>query len=243
MAKSTGESLRPITITRRFTDYAEGSVLFEAGRTRVLCNASISDGVPAFRRGSGEGWITAEYSMLPRATVSRSPRESVKGKQSGRTIEISRLIGRSLRAAVDLSLLGERTITFDCDVLQADGGTRCASISGSMIALVDAISTLQLNGSLSKDINPVKCLVAAVSVGLVDGKPTLDLCYEEDSSAEVDMNVVMTEDGRFVEFQGTAEKEPFSEDQLAQLKALAVKGCLGLIKKQRAALRCPLHKK
>jgi ribonuclease PH len=231
------DRLRPVRITRNFTRYAEGSVLFEAGETRVLCNASVTDGVPFFRRDSGEGWLTAEYAMLPRSTSTRSDRESVRGKRGGRTVEISRLVGRALRAAVDLSKVGERTITIDCDVLQADGGTRCASITGGMIALADALAWMRSEVKIAPDTDPIRHFIAAVSVGIVDGKSTLDLCYEEDAAAEVDMNVVMTDAEEYIEIQGTAEGAPFSEKQLQELKALAGQGIKQLIRKQKTALR------
>jgi ribonuclease PH len=228
------KGIRPIQFVRSFTRYAEGSVLVSMGNTKVLCNASISEDVPSFLKGKGKGWVTAEYSMLPRSTQDRSPRESAKGKIGGRTHEIQRLIGRSLRAVVDLEKLGERQIVLDCDVLQADGGTRTASINGAFLALTDAISKLQKKGIL--DQTPIKEAVAAVSVGLVKGKPILDLCYEEDSSADVDFNVVMTGSNRFVEVQGTAEKEPFSHQQLSTLLALAQKGIGEVFKAQKKAM-------
>jgi ribonuclease PH len=228
------KGIRPIQFVRSFTRYAEGSVLVSMGNTKVLCNASISEDVPSFLKGKGKGWVTAEYSMLPRSTQDRSPRESAKGKIGGRTHEIQRLIGRSLRAVVDLEKLGERQIVLDCDVLQADGGTRTASINGAFLALTDAISKLQKKGIL--DQTPIKEAVAAVSVGLVKGKPVLDLCYEEDSSADVDFNVVMTGSNRFVEVQGTAEKEPFSHQQLSTLLALAQKGIGEVFKAQKKAM-------
>jgi ribonuclease PH len=234
--RSAHDQLRPLAIHRGWSEFAEGSCLLDAGRTRVLCTASVEEGVPPFLRGSGRGWITAEYALLPRSTGRRNARESVKGKRQGRTVEISRLIGRSLRAAVDLEALGEETITLDCDVLQADGGTRCAAITGAMVALHDAISWLRAEGRLAPEAEPLRHFIAAVSVGIVGGTPMLDLCYEEDSAAEVDMNVVMTGSGRFVELQGTAEGEPFSERQLAQLKRLAKKGIAGLIQAQKTVL-------
>ncbi|MDO9081004.1 MAG: ribonuclease PH, partial [Desulfuromonadales bacterium] len=204
----TFEQLRSITLNRHFTRYAEGSVLVEFGATKVLCNATIEESVPPFLRGKGQGWVTAEYSMLPRATHTRSPRESTKGKVGGRTHEIQRLIGRSLRAVIDLTALGERSIQIDCDVIQADGGTRTAAITGAWVALADALNGLVAQGKLKS--SPLRDSVAAVSVGIVGGVPMLDLCYEEDSRADVDMNVVVTGDGRFVEVQGTAEAEPFT---------------------------------
>jgi len=215
--------LRQIKIERGFTRYAEGSVLICFGETRVLCNASVEEKVPPFMRGQGRGWVTAEYSMLPRATQTRSGREAARGKLGGRTMEIQRLIGRALRAIVDFELLGERTIVIDCDVLQADGGTRTASITGAWIALADAVETLLEQGLIKK--SPLKDSVAAISSGIVKGQPVLDLDYVEDSGAEVDMNFVMTGDGRFVEVQGTAEEEPFTADQLDALRELASHGC------------------
>lgn len=215
--------LRQVKIERGFTRYAEGSVLICFGETRVLCNASVEEKVPPFMRGQGRGWVTAEYSMLPRATQTRSGREAARGKLGGRTMEIQRLIGRALRAIVDFELLGERTIVIDCDVLQADGGTRTASITGAWIALADAVETLLEQGLIKK--SPLKDSVAAISSGLVNGQPVLDLDYVEDSGAEVDMNFVMTGDGRFVEVQGTAEEEPFTADQLDLLRELASHGC------------------
>jgi ribonuclease PH len=223
--------LRPLRFERSYTRYAEGSVLVSMGNTKVLCNATISNDVPSFLKGKGQGWITAEYSMLPRSTQERSPRESTKGKIGGRTHEIQRLIGRSLRSIVDLTKLGERQILMDCDVLQADGGTRTAAINGAYVAIVDAFKYLIRKGVLHQ--MPLKEQVAAVSVGLVNGKPVLDLCYEEDSNADVDFNVVMTESGRFVEVQGTAEKEPFSPKQLNQLLRIARQGIRRILKVQR----------
>ena len=236
-ARSSGrapDSLRPVRFTRRFTRHAEGSVLVEMGDTRVLCTASVEEKVPPFLKGKGRGWVTAEYGMLPRATNTRGSREAAQGKQSGRTQEIQRLIGRSLRAVVDLSALGERQITLDCDVLQADGGTRCASITGAMVALADAIAGLKKSGALAND--PIRDFVAAVSVGIVGGKPVLDLDYEEDSACETDMNVVMTGDGRFVEVQGTAEGAPFSREEMSALLDLASAGIARLVALQREAL-------
>ncbi len=226
--------LRPIAIYRRYTKYAEGSVLFCEGDTKVLCTASVEEGVPPWLRGRGEGWVTAEYGLLPRSTGIRTDREAAKGKQSGRTQEIQRLIGRSLRAAVDRSKLGEHTIHIDCDVLQADGGTRCASITGAWIALRDAVNWMLSRGMIGED--PVRTQVCAVSVGVSNGTPVLDFNYEEDSTSDTDMNVVMTGDGRFVEIQGTAEGEPFSDEALAALLALAKKGCGELLEKQAASL-------
>lgn len=228
------QQLRPVTITRHFIKHPEGAVLIEFGDTRVICTASIEETVPPFLRGKGTGWVTAEYSMLPRATHTRSPREAAKGKQSGRTLEIQRLIGRSLRAVTDMAQLGERTIYLDCDVIQADGGTRTASITGAYVALADAVASLQQRGLLAA--NPLKEAVAAVSVGIVDGQPLLDLNYLEDSGAEVDMNFVMTSSGRFVEVQGTAEAEPFTIEQMDAMRNLAVDGIRQLFDLQREAL-------
>jgi ribonuclease PH len=230
------DQLRPVTIERGWSDHPEGSVLVSFGRTRVLCTASAAGGVPRWRKGSGLGWVTAEYAMLPRSTHTRSDRESIKGRVGGRTHEISRLIGRSLRAVVDYSALGENTIVLDCDVLQADGGTRTAAITGAYVALADAIAWLHREGHLAKESIPLTGSVAAVSVGVVDGSAALDLCYEEDVAAETDMNVVCTDDGRFVEVQGTAEGAPFDRAQLDGLLNLAVKGCTELTARQRAAL-------
>ena len=228
------EQLREVKITRNWLEHAEGSVLVEFGSTRVLCAASVAEELPRWRRGSGLGWVTAEYAMLPRATNTRGDRESVKGRQGGRTLEISRLIGRSLRAAIDAKALGENTIIIDCDVLQADGGTRTAAITGGYVALADAIGWLQGRKRLRG--NPLVTSVAAVSVGIVGGEPRLDLCYEEDVAAETDMNVVCTGDGRFVEVQGTAEREPCGRELLDELLALAVAGCGELTELQRRAL-------
>jgi ribonuclease PH len=222
--------LRQVKVERGFTRYAEGSVLICFGETRVLCNASVEEKVPSFMRGQGRGWVTAEYSMLPRATQTRSGREAARGKLGGRTMEIQRLIGRALRAIVDFELLGERTVVIDCDVLQADGGTRTASITGAWIALADAVETLLEQGLIKK--SPLKDSVAAISSGLVKGQPVLDLDYIEDSGAEVDMNFVMTGDGRFVEVQGTAEDEPFTAEQLDALRELASHGCRELTQLQ-----------
>lgn len=227
------DQLRPVTFQRHFTRYAEGSVLVSFGHTRVLCTATVEESVPSFLRGAGKGWVTAEYSMLPRATHSRSPREAAKGKQGGRTLEIQRLIGRALRAVVDFEKLGERTIILDCDVLQADGGTRTAAITGAWVALADAIDRLLADGRLAA--SPLIGSVAAVSVGIVAGRPLLDLDYTEDSSAAVDMNIVMTGDGRYVELQGTAEEHPFSAVELEALRALGSHGCRELAALQRAA--------
>ena len=227
--------LRDIVITRNWLDHAEGSVLVEFGRTRVLCAASFTPGVPRWRKGSGQGWVTAEYAMLPRATNTRSDRESVKGRIGGRTHEISRLIGRSLRAAVDLAALGENSISIDCDVLQADGGTRTAAITGAFVALSDAVAFLAAKGALAQP-KPLIDSIAAVSVGLIDGEPRLDLMYEEDVRAETDMNVVVTGAGEFVEVQGTAEGVPFRRDELDALLDLAVSGCRQLAQFQQEAL-------
>jgi ribonuclease PH len=228
------QALRPLTITRRYTIHAEGSVLIAAGNTKVLCTASVEEGVPSFLKGKGQGWVTAEYGMLPRATNTRTRREAAEGRQSGRTQEIQRLIGRSLRAVTDLVRLGERTIKLDCDVLQADGGTRCASITGAFVALADAIAWCTARG-LVRD-NPLLDHVAAVSVGVVGGKPLLDLDYAEDSGCDTDMNVVMTGRGGIVEVQGTAEREPFTRDEMDALIALAEHGIRELIAAQKAAL-------
>ena len=237
MARTDGRTsgqLRPISFTRGWLDHAEGSVLVEYGRTRVLCAASVTQGVPRWRKGSGLGWVTAEYAMLPRSTNTRSDRESVKGRIGGRTHEISRLVGRSLRAAVDYKALGENTIVLDCDVLQADGGTRTAAITGAYVALVDAVGHLRRAGALAGE--PLTASVAAVSVGIVDGEPMLDLSYEEDVRAETDMNVVMTGDGAFVEVQGTAESAPFDRVLLDRLLDLATAGCAELTAAQQKAL-------
>jgi ribonuclease PH len=228
------DELRPIAIERHYTRHAEGSVLVAFGDTRVICTASVEDGVPGFLRGRGQGWVTAEYGMLPRATHTRTDREAARGKQSGRTQEIQRLIGRSLRAVTDLAKLGERTVKLDCDVIQADGGTRTASVTGAFVALYDAVGTLIQGGVLPA--SPIRDFVAAVSVGLFEGVPVLDLDYAEDSDCETDMNVVMTGSGGFVEVQGTAEDEPFSAAQMDALLALAMQGIAGLIAKQKAAL-------
>ena len=228
------EELRPIAIERNFTRHAEGSVLVSFGDTRVICTASIESGVPRFLRGKGSGWLTAEYGMLPRSTDSRIDREATRGKQGGRTVEIQRLIGRSLRAAIDLEALGEYTIKIDCDVIQADGGTRTASITGACVALVDAINTMRGNNSIKSD--PLLGMVAAVSVGVYQGVPVLDLDYPEDSRAETDMNVVMTEQGGFIEVQGTAESKPFSAEHLSAMLALAQQGIEQLVVAQKAAL-------
>ena len=228
------EQLRQVKITRDYTCHAEGSVLVEFGNTKVICTASVENGVPRFLRGKGEGWVTAEYGMLPRSTGSRMDREAARGKQGGRTVEIQRLIGRSLRAALDLTLLGERTITIDCDVIQADGGTRTAAISGACVAVVDALNGLQRSGDLSGD--PLKHLVSAVSVGVWRGIPVVDLDYAEDSRADSDMNVVLTEDGGLVEVQGTAEGATFTQAELAELLQLAAAAGADINAAQRAAL-------
>jgi ribonuclease PH len=228
------DQLREVKMTRGWLDHAEGSVLVEFGATRVLCAASVQEELPRWRRGSGQGWVTAEYAMLPRATNTRSDRESVKGKVGGRTQEISRLIGRSLRACIDPHALGENTIMIDCDVLQADGGTRTAAITGGYVALADAIGWLKNRKSLKGE--PLIASVAAISVGIVDGEPRLDLCYEEDVAAQTDMNVVCTGNGDFVEVQGTAERVPFDRKLLDSLLDLAVGGCAELTELQRAVL-------
>jgi ribonuclease PH len=229
------DQLRPITITRNWQAYAEGSALIEFGETKVLCAASVQQGVPRWRKGSGLGWVTAEYAMLPRATLTRNDRESVKGRLGGRTHEISRLIGRSLRAAIDLSALGENSISIDCDVLQADGGTRTAAITGAYVALADAVAWLRDQGALARP-EPLINSISAVSVGVIDGEPRLDLMYEEDVRAGTDMNVVVTRGGDFVEVQGTAEGTPFRRDELDALLDLAVAGCADLAKLQQQVL-------
>ena len=226
--------LREVRFTRNWSEHAEGSVLVEFGRTRVLCNASFTEGVPRWMQGQGKGWVTAEYSMLPRATHTRSDRESVKGKLGGRTQEISRLIGRSLRSIIDMSALGENTIILDCDVLQADGGTRTAAITGAYVALADAITWAMTKSIVSK--SPITDSISAISVGIIDGKPMLDLCYEEDVRAETDMNVVCTGSGKFVEVQGTAERDPFDRALLDNLLDLALAGCGELATLQKKAL-------
>jgi ribonuclease PH len=241
MSRPDGRSpdqLREIKITRGWLDHAEGSALIEFGATRVLCAASVAEELPRWRRGSGQGWVTAEYAMLPRSTNTRGDRESVRGRIGGRTHEISRLVGRSLRACVDVKALGENTITIDCDVLQADGGTRTAAVTGGYIALADAVRWLQAAGRC-KGSDPLPASVAAVSVGIIDGQPRLDLCYTEDVAAETDMNVVCTGDGAFVEIQGTAEREPFDRKLLDQLLDLAVGGCAELTRLQQEALSRP----
>ena len=226
--------IRPVTITRQFTSHAEGSVLIEFGDTKVICTASVEEGVPRFLKGKGKGWITAEYGMLPRSTHTRMRREASTGKQSGRTLEISRLIARALRAAVDLKALGENTISVDCDVIQADGGTRTASITGACVALVDALNYMR-----AKDIiktNPLKHMIAAVSVGIYKGEPVSDLDYAEDSNAETDMNVVMTDTGKLIEVQGTAEIHPFTKEQLDQMLLIASDGIKDIIEIQKSCL-------
>ena len=230
----TPDALRRVSFTRHFTCHAEGSVLVEFGNTKVLCNASVEERLPAFLKGKGKGWITAEYGMLPRATNSRTQREAAKGKQSGRTMEIQRLIGRALRSMVDLEALGEIQITIDCDVLQADGGTRTASISGAYVALCDAINKLMKEGKIKR--NPLHGQIASVSVGIFEGIPVLDLDYAEDSNAETDMNVVMNEAGQFIEIQGTAEGHAFRRDELDALLALAEMGIQQIMQAQREAL-------
>ena len=230
----TSGQIRPVTITRQFTCHAEGSVLIEFGNTKVLCNATVEEGVPRFMKGKGQGWITAEYSMLPRATHTRSSREASRGKQGGRTLEIQRLIARALRAAVDLGALGENTITVDCDVIQADGGTRTASISGAAVALVDALSYMRSKGILKT--NPLKHMIAAISVGVYKGDAVADLEYIEDSEAETDMNVVMTDTGKLIEVQGTAEGEPFSFEEMQEMLKLAHDGIREIFDIQKAAL-------
>ena len=229
------DELRQLRIQRRYTRHPEGSVLIMMGETHVLCTASVEEKVPPFLKGKGSGWVTAEYGMLPRATHTRGAREAASGKQSGRTQEIQRLIGRSLRTVTDLGALGERQVTIDCDVLQADGGTRCASITGAMVALADACAWMRAHKLIAAD--PLRDFVAAVSVGIVEGKPVLDLDYAEDSECGTDMNVVMTGAGRFVEIQGTAERHPFSRDEMARLLDLAGKGIGELIGAQRESLK------
>ena len=233
-SQRSANQLRDITITRNYTKHAEGSVLVEFGDTKVLCNASVEKSVPRFLKGTGKGWITAEYGMLPRSTNTRMDREAARGKQSGRSLEIQRLIGRSLRAAIDLTKLGEHTIKIDCDVIQADGGTRTASITGGCVAMMDAINHLIANKMVST--NPAKQLIASVSVGIYKGHPVLDLDYDEDSNAQTDMNVVMTESGGFIEVQGTGEDGDFSHDQLLEMLALGKSGIEELVAKQKQAL-------
>ncbi len=231
----SADQLRDIRITRRYTKHAEGSVLVEFGDTKVICTASAQAGVPPFLRGQGTGWLTAEYGMLPRSTGTRMDREAARGKQTGRTVEIQRLIGRSLRAAVDLSRLGENTINIDCDVIQADGGTRTASITGAWVALADAIAHLKATGKITGE--PLKRAIASVSVGIYQGVPVLDLDYPEDSTADTDMNVVMGDDGGMIEIQGTAEAEPFSEQEFTAMLALAKKGIAELHELQKLVLK------
>ena len=233
-SQRSANQLRDISITRNYTKHAEGSVLVEFGDTKVLCNASVEKSVPRFLKGTGKGWITAEYGMLPRSTNTRMDREAARGKQSGRSLEIQRLIGRSLRAAIDLTKLGEHTIKIDCDVIQADGGTRTASITGGCVAMMDAINHLIANKMMST--NPAKQLIASVSVGIYKGHAVLDLDYDEDSNAETDMNVVMTESGGFIEVQGTGEDGDFSHDQLLEMLALGKSGIEELVAKQKQAL-------
>ncbi|KFZ29434.1 MULTISPECIES: ribonuclease PH [Pseudidiomarina] len=230
----TAQQIRPVTITRNYTRHAEGSVLIEFGDTKVLCTASVDRNVPRFLKGKGQGWVTAEYGMLPRSTHTRMDREAARGKQGGRTVEIQRLIGRSLRACVDLAALGENTITIDCDVLQADGGTRTASITGACVALVDALNWMRKEGLVKT--NPLKGLVAAISVGMYNGHPVADLDYPEDSKAETDMNVVMTEAGKLIEVQGTAEGEPFSFEEMNEMLGLARHAIRELMDLQKQAL-------
>lgn len=230
----TANQIRPVTFTRNFTCHAEGSVLVEFGNTKVLCNASVEEGVPRFMKGQGKGWVTAEYSMLPRSTHTRSDREAARGKQGGRTLEIQRLIARALRAAVDLKLLGENTIIVDCDVIQADGGTRTASITGACVALVDALAYMRSKGIIKT--NPLKHMIAALSVGVYKGTPIADLEYLEDSAAETDMNVVMTDTGKLIEIQGTAEEEPFSFDEMQEMMELAKHGLREIFDLQKSAL-------
>ena len=233
-SERAADQMRQVSLTRHYTKHAEGSVLVEFGDTKVICTVSVEAGVPRFLRGSGQGWITAEYGMLPRSTGSRMQRESSRGKQGGRTLEIQRLIGRSLRAAVDLKTLGETTLYIDCDVIQADGGTRTASITGACVALVDALRAMKQRGAIKKV--PEVQMIAAISVGIYQGVPVLDLDYPEDSSADTDLNVVMTDKGGFIEVQGTAEAAPFSADDLNAMLALARQGCEQLFSLQQAAL-------
>lgn len=234
----TADQLRDVKITRHYTCHAEGSVLVEFGETKVICTVSVEEGVPRFLRGKGQGWLTAEYGMLPRATGQRTRREASSGKQGGRTLEIQRLIGRSLRAALDLSKLGEYTLTIDCDVIQADGGTRTAAITGAMVAVVDALTVMRERGWLKKGNDlPIKQMIAAVSVGMYEGLPVLDLDYPEDSAADTDLNVVMTDAGGFIEVQGTAEGAPFSTEQFNAMLALAEAGLKELFVLQQQALQ------
>ena len=230
----TASQIRPVTITRQYTCHAEGSVLIEFGNTKVLCNATVEEGVPRFMKGQGKGWVTAEYSMLPRSTHTRSGREAARGKQGGRTLEIQRLIARALRAAVDLKLLGENTIIVDCDVLQADGGTRTASITGACVALTDALSWMRSKGIIKT--NPMKHMIAALSVGIYKGNAISDLEYLEDSDAETDMNVVMTDTGKLIEVQGTAEGDPFTFEEMTEMLELAKHGIRELFEEQKLAL-------
>ncbi|MCH8536562.1 MAG: ribonuclease PH [Alkalimonas sp.] len=230
----TASQIRPLTFTRQFTAHAEGSVLVEFGNTKVICTASVVEGVPRFMKGQGKGWITAEYGMLPRATHTRNDREAARGKQGGRTMEIQRLIGRALRTAVDLKLLGENTITIDCDVIQADGGTRTASISGACVALVDALNFMRGKGIIKT--NPLKYMIAAISVGVYKGTAVADLDYAEDSNAETDMNVVMTETGKVIEVQGTAETEPFSFEEMQDMMELARHAIRDIVDEQKRVL-------
>lgn len=229
------DQVRPVKITRNYTKYAEGSVFIEVGDTKVLCNASIEDKVPPFLKGTGEGWITCEYSMLPRSTQSRKPRDISRLKIDGRTMEIQRLIGRALRSVVDLKAIGEKTIWIDCDVIQADGGTRTTSITGAFIALVDAVN--KLHSKQPFKVYPIRNFVTAVSVGVLKDEKIVDLCYEEDSNAKVDMNVVMTDEGQFIEIQGTGEESPFSREELDELLVLAQKGIKQLIHSQKESLK------
>ncbi|WP_404342710.1 ribonuclease PH [Pseudoalteromonas mariniglutinosa] len=233
-SERTPNQIRPVTFTRNYTLHAEGSVLVEFGNTKVLCTATVESGVPRFMKGQGKGWVTAEYGMLPRSTHTRNGREAARGKQSGRTMEIQRLIARALRAAVDLKALGENTITIDCDVIQADGGTRTASISGACVALVDALTYMRSKGMINS--NPLKFMIAAISVGVYKGQPISDLEYLEDSEAETDMNVILTETGKIIEVQGTAEGEPFSFDELDELLTLAKHSIREIIDVQKQAL-------
>ena len=234
-SERTPNQIRPVTFTRNYTLHAEGSVLVEFGNTKVLCTATVESGVPRFMKGQGKGWINAEYGMLPRATHTRNAREAARGKQGGRTMEIQRLIARALRAAVDLKALGENTITIDCDVIQADGGTRTASISGACVALVDALTHMRAKGMINS--NPLKHMIAAISVGIYKGQAISDLEYIEDSAAETDMNVILTETGKIIEIQGTAEADPFSKDAFSEMMALATKGITELVSIQKRALR------
>ena len=231
----SNDQLRPVTITRNFTCHAEGSVLIEFGNTKVICNASFDSGVPGFLRGKGQGWVTGEYGMLPRSTGSRMRREASQNKQGGRTMEIQRMIGRSLRSVVNMGALGENTIVVDCDVIQADGGTRTASITGGFVALIDAVNKARADGLLETD--PIKSMIASVSVGIHNGEPVLDLDYAEDSTAETDMNVVMNDKNHFIEVQGTAEGHPFTPDELNSMLALAQKGIGELFELQRNTLK------